>query len=77
MTGAGKRVTSAVGGSAAVVNEIRGFEGVLSWPRPRPRRDPLRSGVRGDWGGRLKAVEVSAEDLIVEVGNQETTNHPP
>jgi hypothetical protein len=35
------------------------------------------SGVRGDWGWRLKAVEVSAENLIVEVGNQQTTNHPP
>jgi hypothetical protein len=27
--------------------------------------------------GDLKAVEVSAENLIVEVGNQRTTNHPP
>ncbi|MEX3791539.1 aminotransferase class V-fold PLP-dependent enzyme [Paraburkholderia sp. BR14374] len=35
------------------------------------------SGVRGIWGGELKAVEVSAENLIVEVGNQQTTNHPP
>jgi hypothetical protein len=31
----------------------------------------------GELRGRLKAVEVSAENLIVEVGNQQTTNHPP
>lgn len=30
-------------------------------------------GVRGSWGGKLKAVVVSAENLIVEVGNQRTT----
>lgn len=34
----------------------------------------VESCVRGDWGGRLKAVEVPAGNLIFEVGNQKTTN---